>query len=261
MEEVLFENAAHKLGRACEHLNDLEREVLWLKGRKPYAEFSETHLEEPSHQIYKVKMTEPIPAVIGDLIGDIVGGLRSSLDHCCNTVAQLAGHINPQNATFPFAASEDSMGEALSLSSDLPEEIQSILLAFKPYRGGNDSLWALNELCHTDRHRMIVPVVTSATRNAVRFWAKGVRFSIPREHAWDVAKNEMELFTIHGPGVEGENYNRYFNFTFNIAFGDIDVVGGQEVIPTLDALGGKVQDVLVAIQDGARKIGLIPETP
>jgi hypothetical protein len=38
------------------------------------------------------------------------------------------------------------------------------LRRFKPYKGGNDLLWALNGICNVNKHRMLVPVVIRLER-------------------------------------------------------------------------------------------------
>lgn len=255
MEEVLFASAAQKLARAREHFDDLKGEIERFQQREPYATFSETHPDEPSHQIHKIRMTEPVPTRIGDLVGDSLAGMRNALDHGCNAIARMAGHVNPKYAVFPFGGSEAKMVNSMGRSKDLPKQIQTLLLSFKPYRGGNDLLWALNELNNGDKHAKVVAVGTGVMMEYGRAWAKGVRFSIPREHIWDVTKNEMEIISFRSPGT---NYEYDFKFGFFIAFGEVDVIAGKDVLGVLDDLGGEVERILLAIEAEALRIGMTP---
>ena len=39
----------------------------------------------------------------------------------------------------------------------MPPEILALFRAFKPYKGGNDALWALNKLCNAKKHCALIP--------------------------------------------------------------------------------------------------------
>jgi len=46
------------------------------------------------------------------------------------------------------------MSNSLGRAKDLPKEIHSLFCGFQPYRGGDDVLWALNEVCVADNTKL-----------------------------------------------------------------------------------------------------------
>ncbi len=138
------------------------------------------------------------------------------------------------------------------LCRDIPEPIQSLFFGFQPYRGGDDLLWALNEIRNTVEHKMVTPVGTGAFPMGAYVHGTGF-FQMPRPHVWDSAKNEMVLITL-GAGAE---FNYQFNFRLFVAFGEIEVVKGMEVIQTLNKIGYKVQSILASIEAESKRLGII----
>jgi len=204
------------------------------------------------HQVHKIKLTQPLPVSVADITGDIVINLRSALDNAGYEVAVASGVVNPKNSAFPFAGSVDKMANALGRSKDIPQQIQSLFCGFQPYPGGDDLLWALNEICNTDKHKMLIPVGHAIFPTHQAAHCVGY-MSIPEPHVWDSRKNEMELITI-GPGTK---FDYEFNFRIFVAFGEIKVVEGKEVLRILYRMGCKIQSLLMAIELESRRLGFI----
>jgi hypothetical protein len=141
-----------------------------------------------------------MPVRLPGIAFDIVSGLRSALD-LAGYSAAIAGGKSEASGTriragFPFRDFLSEIeGARTGESKDIPKEIFDVMVSFKPYKGGNDLLWALNKLTNTEKHRIVVPanVATGATSirhfevtgdsvlNEARF---GVGF-------WDSGKNEL----------------------------------------------------------------------
>jgi hypothetical protein len=181
-----------------------------------------------------------------------VHNLRSALDTAGYDIAVASGVTSPKNSAFPFAGSIGQMANALGRSKDLPPQIQSLFCGFQPYPGGDDLLWALNEMCNTDKHRMLIPMGQGMVRASAAVRGTGF-FSMPDPHVWDRTKNEMELITL-GPGA---TFNYHFDFRLFVAFSEIKVVDGEEVLRTFYELGRSVQSILTAIEAESRRIGII----
>lgn len=77
----------------------------------------------------------------------------------------------------------------------LPKKIVDLLRAFKPYKGGDNRLWALNELCNTNKHASIRPVAIASGGIEYRNITANDRASVIPP-VWDRAKNEMELIRL-----------------------------------------------------------------
>jgi hypothetical protein len=143
------------------------------------------------------------------------------------------------------------MVSALGRAKDVPPQIQSLFCGFQPYQGGNDVLWALNEVANTDKHKIAIPIGRAAMRYGVNVSGTGF-FRMPEPHVWDRAKNEMILIEL-GPQA---TYNCDFQFRFFIAFHDIDIIDGHPVVGLLVKMGSIVERILVAIEAEARRLGI-----
>lgn len=247
-----FEASRRKIARADKHFADLHRQIEAFICQSPYESITEPHPEKPGHALEKIRMTKPIPDSIADMTADVVVTLRSALDNAGYSLALAGGVSDPKHCAFPFAGNVDKMAGALGRAKDIPEKIHPLFCGFQPYKGGNDTLWALNEAANTDKHKMVIPI-----GHAVRPYGTSVRgtgfLSMPNPHVWDRTKNEMILIEL-GPGA---TFHYDFQFTFHIAFHDIDVIDGKPVIRVLNQFGCVVQSILAAIEAEARRLGIV----
>jgi hypothetical protein len=249
-----LESSKRKLERAKEHFDDLKGKITEFINLEPYEQVVEPHPDKSGYTVHKIKLTQPLPAFIGDIAGDMVHNLRSALDNAGYAVAVAAappGAKEPKYTAFPFAGSVSELSNSIGgRCKDIPQQIQSLFCGFQPYPRGNEYLWALNELCNTDKHKIAIPVGQAAVA-VERTSVSGTGFfSMPRPHIWDSTKNEMELITL-GPDAQ---FNYELNFRLYVALGDIKVVGGKELLRTLDAMGSIVERILMAIEAEARRI-------
>ncbi len=248
-----FEDAKDKIAWADKRFGDLDLEIRKFWQLDPYEEIIEAHPDKPGYQVRKIKLVKEMPSDITHVISEIVGKLRSALDGAGYAVALASGKSAPKSTAFPFSGSLASLSNAIGgRCKDIPAPIQSLFCGFQPYRGGDDLLWSLNEICNAEKHAIAAPIGTGAFPQSVR--VRGTGFSeIPRPHKWDGAKNEMVLITL-GPDTE---FDYEFNFSMFIGFGDVGTVQGREVRHTLAQLGTKVQGIIEAIEAESRRIGLV----
>jgi hypothetical protein len=210
------------------------------------------HPDKPGHTIEKFRMKEPIPDSIVDSVAEIAVTLRSALDNAGYAIAVAAGVDNPKYSSFPFAGSVDRMSNALGRCKDIPEKLHSLFCGFQPYKGGNDILWALNEVANTDKHKTIVPIGQGMVRHGVNLRGTGF-FRMPDPHLWDRTKNEMVIIEL-GPGA---TYEYDIQFQFFIAFQDIEFIDGQSVTRVLHKFGGVVERVLMGIEAECRRLRIV----
>lgn len=249
-----FSSSRRKVARAKEHFADLEKRVKTFVDLKPYKEITEDDPNRPGFIVYKVRLTEPLPEAIGSVLGDLVANLRNALDNAAYAVAVASGKTDPKFTSFPFAGSVHQMANALGRSKDLPNEIQSLFCGFQPYLGGDDLLWLLNEICNADKHKIVTPLGTGMLPVLRRNVSVTEGFlSVPTDHIWDRAKNEMEVLTV-GPGTE---FQYGFQFHIFVAFQNIKLVDGKPILPVLDNLFGKIERILVAIEAESRRLGIV----
>jgi hypothetical protein len=142
-----FETSRRKIARAKVHIADLERETRVFFDARPYTVVVELDPEEPKHQVHKLKFDRPLPDSFAALTADAIHNLRSALDNVGYGLAVAAGRVNAKYTAFPFAGGVVEFDNSIKgRSKDIPEEIHAVFRAYKPYKGGNDFLWALNEV-------------------------------------------------------------------------------------------------------------------
>ena len=247
-----LESSEQKIAWAEKRFLDLQREINNFGQLDAYKEVIEPHPDKPGHQVRKIRLTQPLPPDIAHITAEVVNNLRSALDAAGYAIALASGKTAPKSTAFPFAGSVTTMAAAIGgRCKDIPAPIQSLFFGFQPYCGGDDLLWALNEVCNTEKHKIVIPIGTVAAPASTSIRGTGF-FEVPQPHKWDSAKNEMVLVTL---GPESE-FDYEFIFRMFVGFGDIRIVGGWEVLQTLGRFGAKVNSILAAINAECRRIGL-----
>ena len=157
-----FASPKSKLAWAKENLlPDLHQRIEGWLSLDPYAQVIEPDPQKPGWEIHKIKLVKPFPEAFGNLVGDVVGNLREVLDTAGYAIALALNNPDARNIAFPFASDVDHMASSIGRAKDLPKEIQSLFCGFQPYRGGDDLLWALNELCNGKKHKIITTSLLS----------------------------------------------------------------------------------------------------
>lgn len=248
----IFASSHSKIARAKEHFADLELRIKQFIDLDPYEQFIEDDPDRAGFKVHKIRLTKPLPESIGNILGDLVGNLRSSLDNASYAIAVASGKTDPKFTSFPFAGSRDQMAQSLGRSKDLPKEIHSLFCGFQPYLGGDDLLWLLNEICNSDKHKIVTPLGAGVIRRNTSIRTTGF-FEMPDPPIWDRTKNEMVVVTL-GPDTKFE-YN--FEFHIFVIFHDIRLVDGRPITPILDNLFGKIERILLAMEAESRRLGIV----
>ncbi len=243
-----FHSSKYKLMWAKNHIRDLERRINEFYKSEPCGIVVETD-PNTSEEVYKVKLIKPMPADLEGITGDAVDNLRSVLDQ-----AGYAVSIGTRKKTaFPFADSEAQLQNVINRScKDLPKEIVDLMRSFKPYKGGNDLLWALNKICNANKHTVIKPTAVAIGGVIINHLQFRGGLIIPAP-IWDRAKNEMEFCRTKA----GENVEVNLNFTHYIAIHDVEFVDGQPVLTVLNQFARIVESIVMAIEAEAHSLGLL----
>jgi hypothetical protein len=247
-----FVSARRKIARAKKHLAELEGKVAAIFGPNLYERFSEPHPDMAQWTVHKVRLTEEIPGDFSEIAGDVVDNLRSALDHAVYAVA-AARCPHPRHAYFPF--SKDAVSFESNLKGrckDVPKEIWPLLRQLKPYNGGNPALWALNLVCGTNKHAILVPAMAAVIVGGMDIqWTGGVE--MPTKPTWDSVKQEMEMFST-APGAE---FHGKFQIGFSVAFGEIDTLTGKNALPILDKFVELVELIVGNIEAESKRLGIV----
>lgn len=192
-----------------------------------------------------------MPDSFANLTQESVQHLRSALDNVGYALAIAAGKISPKHTAFPFAGSAIEFDNAVKgRSKDIPEEICTIFRAYKPHKGGNDVLWALNEVAIADKHKLLNIAIASELGNVN---GTGALIRMQVNPVWDGTKQEIELLTC----ATDHAVKYHMEFSLFIAFDEIAVVGGEPVLEVLRYFVKIVEEILVSLETEARLIGLV----
>jgi len=245
------------LARAKHHLTELEREIGVYLDTDPVPVVAEENAEANEY-VYKFKIVKPMPAMLNGIASDAVSNLRSALDQA-GYACGIAFGGKGKATYFPFG---DTLAEvrsrAMGGSSEIPPEIFAVMEAFKPYKGGDDTLWSLNKLANANKHRILSPMAIIADEFQLRNFK--VLSSGPVKAAmnptWDHAKNELAFAWVgKTPDL---NVDCHVEVTTLVSFGEIEAIYGQPADGVLQALVGKVDSILTAVEAEGRRIGIFP---
>jgi hypothetical protein len=237
-----------KTERANEHVRDLESriETFWAEDAKEVVPEDQT---EPGYINCRVQGLSDIPPYWGVLIGDALHNLRSALDHLIGHLIESNNGKISDSTQFPIKKTSDAFKSSLKTEvKGISDPALKVLKALKPYKGGNDLLWRLHRLNIADKHKMLVPVV--AGYKSFSFDAVAtMRAAFPDAAPWDEAgemrialrpdercplDNGDSLYRISL--VDWPKTDQHPQFTFDIAFGKVEIVDCESVVDTLDEL-------------------------
>lgn len=254
-----FGSARRRLARAKVHILDLKRRVKAFENRKTYQAVIYPH-PNGIHEIYKLKgRRKTLPASFSDVAIDALENLRAALDHATYIIARTNPSLTRKQlgrVSFPFCAkASDFPSRAGDCLPGVPTEIVSLLRTFKPYEGGNNFLWALNELVRKSKHKSLTAIVSYAnnvrcggTMGFLDFVKDGERLT------WDRANNEFYL----GTAVARKHYQPAYEVTirFEIAFEDVAVMAEEPIVKAIPHMARITERIIMGLESEARRLKL-----
>ena len=256
MNDDPFYSAKRRIERAEEHLDDLESKIDAFFAGKPYSQAIDPD-PDGIHEIYKVRLTKRFPYRWRLLATEIVEHLRASLDHATWATAYLATRDpNLKFGVFPFSDSAANFENRMRGSSkDVPTEIQALLRTFQPYKGGNDELYTLNDLCNLSKHALIAFIActphTGEISAAGGEWDKEIGYFRPP--IWDRAKNEIPYARVK----RGARFDHRLKLRVYVSLDYRELRSTEPATAVLDAFRREAERVVLAIEAESRRIGLI----
>ncbi len=247
-----FYSSKRCIGRAKTHIRDLDRKIGFFLQQEPCAVVVETDADGVD-QLHKLKLTKSLPDVMEDIASDAIAQLRASLDQATYATVAAGGKPDAKNTYFPIADDVSKLENVIKgWCKDIPKEIVDVMRTFKPYKGGNNLLWALNRICNINKHKLLVPIGFAVGAVRYRNMTISGPASIPSPR-WDRSKNEM-IFARIGP--KGQIQYKV-DFSVNVAFDEIEIVGGQPAVPILKQMASMVDGIIGTIEAEALRIGLL----
>lgn len=249
----IFESPKRLIAWADKNTTDLKEKVKVFFDSEPYVIVSEPKTEQPGWRAVKARLKKPLPDYFSETVADILDNLRSALDQTLYAIASQDGNVLPGDIYFPFGRTEASFLNALNgRCTGRLKALHPLIISFKPYKGGNETLWALNTL-RGKQHAFLVPAIAVGMVHRVEFESSGANVSIPAMPLWDSTKNEIELFAI-GPqsSLKGN-----FGTASHITFGEIEGVSGEDVGYVLDTFLGLVRKIVGEIETESIRLGVV----
>jgi hypothetical protein len=247
-------SSRQRTARAKAHIRNLDRFVKGFIRRKPYKQVIQPHTDG-IHEIHKLKARRrSLPRSFADVSTDAIENMRAALDQAVYAIAIAHGitdHRVLRNVAFPFSSSATDFQTRLNgACPGFPKEILTLLESFKPYKEGNNTLWAINELANTSKHKTLTTVAFRIIA-AYTHEISGIgSFVFPPQ--WDRPQNEFVL----GTARPNTRVKYKVGFAFNIGFDDIPVIAGKAIIGVLNDMASIVDRIVAGIESEGRRIGL-----
>lgn len=184
-----------------------------------------------------------------DIAFDAINNARVALDramYAC-VVAKHGPSRKFDKTYFPFGANlQEIVGRRAQ--SHIPGQIFDLACGFKPYPGGNDTLWALNQICNSGKHVKVQEV--GLTTEVMHFLGEGRGVEI--RPIWDYIKHELIIATIPpGGALKGK-----YALRCAIFLDEAPPAGGQPTLSFIRDAIRIVDGILLAVEAEARRIGL-----
>jgi hypothetical protein len=231
-----------KVKRAKRHISDLNAEIGAFLKRDPYRIVLENNAETRKLG-WIVRITEELSDQIPLIVGDAIHNLRTALDLlACDLVRLNGGNI--KKVDFPFASEGDSLNKRIKerkIHRAGPDIVQ-IIKCLKPYKGGDNALWAIHDLDITDKHQLILPVVfLGGIPDVKTTFQSEIAITFQDYFICPVHDGTQINVIAASPDMQvGEKLKARFDVTF----GDIDIFKSQSIVPTLIQLAELVEGII-----------------
>ena len=229
-----------RLARANEHLANIENIS------RTFSHSHEIVREmEPDgvHEAVKL-LVAPMPETLPVIVSELVFHLRSALDNlaCCLAVANGK---SAARVSFPIAADRTEFEDPKMQSRirKLPSAAQKLVRRLKPYKGGDNLLWAMNKLRNNDIHARLVCLIlhgphwkaSTITTSIPPFGNSMIEIQYP--HTFE---DQLVLARCTaGASVEYDTKP-----DIDIAFSDIEFLEGERVVAKLRQMVDRTERIV-----------------
>jgi len=271
-----FESAKRTVRRAKHHIDDLERQIIAFTDNNTWTYVVDLDADG-SHQLHKIRFSRSLPDDLPSILFDAVGNLRAALDQCGYACAVAAKSTSTKHIKFPIAKDKAHFLKTVpGCCKDLPSEIIALFRRCNAYKGGNEVLWALNELCNTKKHLSLVPMAAGrailkivptadhplaskfATPEQIAKGASPAGFyglvggsASIKEPGWNPSKNELLL--LKTDPKKHVNYDA--NVSLTVFIEGIDILRRTPAVVALKKMLNTVAVIAEAAESECRALG------
>jgi len=255
----MFESARLKVERAHYHIGELiatYRE--FFENDTPYELLCDI---EPDSQKFglRVEVTQNVPFVGAIIIGDIFHNLRSALDHLAVELeSKTPSPRKTKHIKFPTHETRENFVSEVEkgiVYATFPETGKAIRDTVNCCKTGNRVLWTIGKINNIDKHRFLVTHYSVTKVSGVHTEDEGGNIVI------------NQTFNVEGSGYCGAfsssrkiNIKNKGNAVFDVNFGEVGLLEGDPVIPTLIRASNEVTKTIDIIQEALLKDLITPSS-
>jgi hypothetical protein len=190
--------------------------------------------------VFVATISASVPLRFGVIVGEVIYNLRSCLDQMICQAIVGNGEKLTHHSGFPISRSPKEFEFAFpGKVKGASTEVAALVKALKPYKGGNDGLWYLNEMSNNEKHKFPVLVAARYTELIIRPRSVPTPYRFPQRRVILLQAGTELSRVVGGPEV---NVNP--EFTFRIAFGENQILEGEPVIELLQQLADWVEGTI-----------------
>jgi hypothetical protein len=247
----IFASAKSVLRRANHHITNLEFAVKVITPDQPYSYVLDQDAKTGEY-FHKLIRSQDFSGNISCIMFDAVNNLRACLDQMTFAIA-VKHRGGDKFAPFPFSSDADHWPNKINgLKHDLPAQIRMLFERFKPYKGGNNTLWALNYLANVKKHALLVPAGYLGISVRIPAGTDVPPVDVTPSPSGD--KDEIIIYRSFEPVNRHPNIEVTYRIVIDHPEG---VIQGQPPVPLLNAMSGEVERVMIDTEAECRRIALI----
>ena len=160
MSTTIFLGPKLKIQRANKHIGELQAVLDSFLKTNFYRLGIDKNLNDGTN-VVMFESSGTLPSEVPLIIGDAIHNLHTALDLMIWEIESRIG--KPDRSTkFPFYQTRSELVGAIENRNlkAAPEISRVIIDDIKPYKGGNDLLYGLHDLDITDKHKLLIPIVS-----------------------------------------------------------------------------------------------------
>jgi hypothetical protein len=250
-----FDHVWLKLDRAKQHVADLEATISEFYRSNPYHIIAEDDPQTGQRTAKIGPRPDPVPVAISLILGDAVHAIRTSLDY----FAYAAVPVPTDQTVFPVPRQRrvPTVRELKSLVdgkvAGASKQLRQALYALQPYPGGHgEYLWLIHHLDAVDKHRLLVTVGIAYRSFTFDIAAilRGVSEHTKNLPVVPLSLQPAERYPVQegtplfAADVDFFDKQKDLKFSFDVAFGEPQILVGEPVVPTLRRFLDEVDGLL-----------------
>lgn len=239
-------DARLKFEWAEKHIVELELQIsdFCHAEPKPYTlGFKPHRVSQIKHTTIFVNSLKKIPDSISLRLGDAIHNLRSTLDYIAYAMVVSNGEKPTRDTCFPIGdpAKVYTATFAKRAIEGTSVDAQKLFGSIQPSNTKDLTLWNLHSLDIADKHRLLVTAQLGYQAWGVDAFSSGNtlyfdQIAVPIVEGYEITNIPTSTF---------ERQKREdFKLVLNIAFGDTEIVHGQEVMLTLHNMANRVKETI-----------------